>query len=111
MNINEYRYIFIKIYKMKDIIINIMNRVGFAGVGLFGVCSALPNIMMSASGSNSAILAGSTGLIASSLLVMSGISGVFYNRYIPLKIGKTLGCFGIIAQISAFVLPSLIFNE
>ena len=94
------------------VIKNIITRLSFAGIGVFGIFTASPNIMMSASGSDAALLAGTLGIISSGSFIMSGISGVFHNSYkLPLKIARSFGFLGIITQISAFVVPSLIYNE
>jgi hypothetical protein len=81
---------------------SIVIRSIFAGVGVVGVASIIPNVMMNDSGNNS--LGSKTGLFASGLFIASGVAGVIHNAYLPIIIGNMLGVAGLITQLAAFAM-------
>lgn len=83
-------------------LINISARVFYLGVGGMGAITVMPNIMSGASGTQEAKHAVDLGLAASGLLILSGITGVIHNPFIPLWIAHGLGLAGCLAQARAF---------
>lgn len=53
-----------------------MARLGFLGLGSFGVLSILPNLMLSDSGTKSAETISTVTLVGSGLMIMSGFLGI-----------------------------------
>jgi hypothetical protein len=85
-----------------SVLINISARVFYLGVGGMGVITVIPNIMSGASGTPEANHAAHLGLAASGLFILSGLSGVIHNPFIPLWIAHGLGLAGCLAQARAF---------
>lgn len=80
-------------------------RIGYAGFGFFGFCTLAPNIMMSANGSAIATRKACVGLLASTLMISSGLMGVFHHtKYIPIKYASRVGMLGISMQFLAFII-------
>ena len=84
----------------------------FYGIGIlgFGIISFMPNIMMSGSGTPSALLSAKLGMSASFLFCLSGILGLFNYSDIPLYLANISLGFAFLLQISAFTLPKYFIN-
>jgi len=85
-----------------------LERVGFGFIGLFGVGIFVPNLFLFDSNTFETILAGKIGLIASGTFMLSGITGMFHNKYIPKKIGHVLFVSAVSLQSMAIIIPCLI---
>jgi hypothetical protein len=87
-------------------------RFYFAGIGLFGVVSIIPNVMFVTSSSKPAMVTGRIGLIASSLVIMSGITGTFHGVYIPIELSQNLLKCAFLTQFAAtWVCTSLVIKK
>jgi hypothetical protein len=83
---------------------NILGRVGFAGIGLLGFATLIPNIMMGASGIRLANLTANIGCASSYALITSGIMGVLHHRRLfPINYAIKIGIVGIGLQFLTFV--------
>jgi len=91
---------------------NILERmlVFVSGTGI-GIITLMPNIMMSDSGSKQGGLAAVIGLSASASFAASGITGLLHNKYLPPVIATGLFCLGGILQVSAFVVPQIVYRN
>ena len=86
--------------------INIIYFFIYSFVLLFGFLSLFPNIMMSDNGSKPNQIASTIGLGASVVFLLSGITGLFNCYILSIRLGYYLGIFGIILQVSSFLIIS-----
>jgi hypothetical protein len=82
----------------------ILTRVCFAGVGLFGTMTIMPNFMLREDGKKTSIMSSNVGLIASGLFVISGIGGLFSDSF---KTYICIGCGASVTQLLAFMIPDI----
>lgn len=89
---------------------NILTKLAiFVPITTFGYVSLIPNVMLSDSyhlgyeidpiGFSCA----DRGILASRLFILSGITGLLNNKYLPLKVPIAFFCLAIIFQLSAFI--------
>ena len=98
-------YFYITLPRIIDIIIRCFYGICIFG---FGIISFIPNIMMSASGTQAVKL----GIFASFLFCLSGILGLLNSPYIPLFFANISLVLALLLQISVFTLPKNFFiNE
>ncbi len=87
---------------MAGILANIATRIAFAGVAASGGVLAIPNAMMSDSGTDEAIRSTFFGLSASASLIAGGVLGVINNAYLPVTVACNFTGVGVVLQAIAF---------
>ena len=86
--------------------IKFFNTLIYSFVFLVGFFSIFPNIMMSDDGTKTNQIASTIGLGASVVFLLSGITGLFNCYILSIRLGYYLGIFGIILQVSSFLIIS-----